>query len=115
MTEQLQIIEPAEITIGAADNRQNVIMEVYDKGRDVRSRIPIQPGVSVMIAKAIFDRAIECGAEIIIDTPRFKVSTETRDKLIQRVALMSGSMINRGKTPGQMALEIVDIVLREIA
>lgn len=45
---------------------------------------------------------------------RDNITDELRDRMIARFTLVVPSMVNQSKTPGRIAMEMVDILLREV-
>ena len=104
---------PFQIAVGA--NEGNVILDIHDSDKEVRTYVPIQPSQAVAIAKSMIDAAVDCGADVRIEIPRAVVTEAQRVRLINRVSIMATSLVRDKATPGKMALEIVDTVLKEIA
>ena len=76
--------------------------------------VMFDPRNAVGVAKCMIDNAQACGLDVMVELPRRQVTDAMRDRLIARVAHVARSLADRKRTPGQIALEIVDICLRDV-
>lgn len=106
---------PGTIEIAVGQNQGKVVLHVFEPKKNIRTYVPMDPANAAGIGKTMIDIAVSLGVEMRIEIPRAVVKEATRDVLIHRISLMLHSMTNKKRTPGQMAMEIVDQVLREIA
>lgn len=66
------------------------------------------------LANTLLDSAKACGAEVILNLPRRKLSREKRDALVTRALLIYRSMTEQKKPPALVAQHVVDSVLSAI-
>ena len=105
---------------GESNEGATEVMVGHERGR-VFLRFPkevgfvlFDPANAVGVAKGMIDSASACGLDISIQLPRRVVTDAMRDRLIQRLTIVLKSLSDRKRTPGQIALEVVDICLRDV-
>lgn len=103
----------------AVDGKTEMIVRI-EKGQVIlRFAKPMQwiafdPANAVTVGKHLIDCAVQCGAKVTIQTPKRKITRETRERLIARAMHVFRSMSERGKTPADIAKNVVDTILSAI-
>ena len=76
--------------------------------------VTYEPENAVGVAKTIIDTAVALGANVMIQTPRRKITREQRQRLVVRATHVFRSMQEKGKTPAWIARNVVDTILSAI-
>ena len=66
------------------------------------------------LANQFLNRAKECGAKIVVNVPRRKITREQRDALITRAIHVYRSMTEKNRPPALVAQHVVDSILSTI-
>lgn len=69
---------------------------------------------AAQLANQLLNRAKECGANIVINVPRRKISKQVRDTLILRAFHVYRSMTEQKRPPMLIAEHVIDSVLSAI-
>lgn len=64
--------------------------------------------------KARYGKEAPSDLALVADQIRARVNQQTRDRLVARIALILPSLQDRGKTPGFIAMELVDRILSDV-
>ena len=105
-----------DVAIGVVEGK------VVAKWPDPITQIEFDPQNAYQIGEALARAAHEAryGAKpesdesYIAGQVRSRVTEDLRVKMVQRIALMLGSMERHRRTPGQIAMALVDAMLREV-
>ena len=76
--------------------------------------VAYDPGNAAELANKFLNCAKECGAEIVLNLPRRRISKEKRDALITRAIHVYRSMTEQHRPPAIVAKHVVDSVLSAI-
>lgn len=69
------------------------------------------PTNAAELANKFLNAAKECGAQIVINVPKRKVSREQREALVTRAIHVYRSMTEQKRHPGDVAKHVVDSIL----
>lgn len=82
--------------------------------REPRLWVGFDAGNAVEFAKRMIDCAVECGASVMVQVPRRKITPLQRDRLINRAVMIFRNLDERGKSPAYIARHVVDSILSAI-
>ena len=87
---------------------------VIQRFREPRLWLAYDPANAAELANKLLNCAKDCGAQVVLNLPRRRISKEKRDALVTRAIHVYRSMTEQKKPPAIVATHVVDSILSAI-
>lgn len=85
--------------------------KVIQRFREPRLWVAYDPANAAELANKFLNAAKECGAQIVLNLPKRKISKEKREALVTRAIHVYRSMTEKHRPPALVAQHVVDSIL----